>query len=553
MAVLRRAGAFLLILLVFYVPRLPVVQRAVTADEARWLLRSGNFYQALASGDLAATYQHEHPGVTITWAGALGYLWRFPAFANLSGGQLPGPSSLENLFKDQAQSPLLVLAAGRSLVVLALGLILALAGWSAVRLLGWWGAGLGLALIALDPFSLSLTYLLQPDGMSAALMLLAVLAFISYCRVERRKLDLLVSGLAGGLAVLSKSPATFLLPFLGLASLVWLVDPDLPWLAIERWKRSLKPVLLWAGIAALTFYLLWPAMWVDPLGTLQNVFGGAFRYAAEGNLNAIFFNGRIYASGSSAWNFYPVAMIWRASPVMLGGLLLAGWRWVAAYRKNGSQGTVELAGVMLLVYAGLYVLAISLSSQKYDRYLLPAWLALLLLAGWGWAWLFEWLGRWANRKAGQTLQVASGLLLSLVLLAGQALGAVQAYPYYYSYYNPLLGGLDRAAQVLMVGWGEGLDQAGMSLDELPNAGGLRVMSWYADGCFSYFFRGRAVGMDRNTTLADVKQMDYVVVYYQQYQRQEPNPEILAYLGDLTPFRVIQINGLDLVTIYRIRG
>ncbi len=226
MAAIRRLGILLLLLLAFYGTRLGIVERAVTADEARWLLRSGNVYQALASGDLAATYQHEQPGVTVTWAGALGYLWRFPGFAALAGGQLPGPSSLENLFADQGQSPLKVLAAGRILVVLALGLILGLAGWFAGRLLGWWAAALGLGLIALDPFSLSLTYLLQPDGLASTLMLLSVLAVGAYCFDGGRKLDLWISGLAGGLGVLSKSPAGFLLPFIGLLSLVWLAAPD---------------------------------------------------------------------------------------------------------------------------------------------------------------------------------------------------------------------------------------------------------------------------------------------------------------------------------------
>jgi hypothetical protein len=544
--------------LVFWLPRLLVVERAVTADEARWLLRSGNFYQALASGDLAATYQHEHPGVTVTWAGALGYVWRFRTFPQLAGEQLPGPSSLENLFSGQGRQPLQVLAAGRSLVVLSLGLILALAGWYAARLLGWWAAGIGLGLIAFDPFSLSLTYLLQPDGLNSSLMLLSVLAFLCYWQAGRRRLDLLISALAGGLAVLSKSPAVFLLPFLGLAGLGWLARSEMPapgparW-APARWGRSAGPLLAWVGIAAVTFVAFWPAMWVDPLATLQKVFGEAFRYASEGNLNSIFFNGRIYPEGSSAWYFYPVAIAWRVTPIGLAGILLAAGRWIMAYRRPDPERNPWLSIGTLFAYAGLYVLAISLGGQKYDRYILPAWLALLLLAGWGWAGLTGWLGQRAGRRLGAGRQAMAGLALAAAVLAGQGLGAAQVYPYYNSYYNPLLGGLGRATRVWTIGWGEGLDQAGEYLDSLPNAAGLRVISWYADGCFSYFFRGRALGMDRSTTLADVKQMDYVVVYYQQYQRQEPSPEILAYLGDLTPFKVIRVSGLDLVTIYRIRG
>ena len=550
MAAIRRSGAVLLFLACFCAIRLPVVTRAVTADEARWLLRSGNFYQALASGDLAATYQHEHPGVTVTWAGALGYLWRFPDYARLAGEQLPGPSSLENLFADQGRSPLLVLAAGRILVVLALGLILALAGWYAGRLLGWPAAVLGLGLIALDPFSLALTYLLQPDGLSSSMMLLALLAFLAYSLDGGRRLDLLISGAAGGLAVLSKSPAGFLLPFLALASLSWMAVPAAGKPAATRWRRGLKTMLAWAGIAGLTFVILWPAMWVDPLGSLQKMISGTLVYAVDGNQNAIFFNGAIYPGGHSTWYFYPVVLAWRATPVMLGGLILAAGRGLIGRRV--ARGARLSAGC-LLVYAGFYILALSLASQQYDRYLLPAWLALLLLAGWGWAGLLAWLEPQLAARSGQFVRTAALLCLSGLILASQAVLAWQVYPYYYSFTNPLLGDLGRASRVLVVGWGEGLDQAGEYLDGLPNAAGLRVMSWYADGCFSYFFRGRTVGMDANTSLEEVQKMDYVVVYYQQYQRQAPSRQVLDYLDGLSPVKEIRVNGLDLVRIFRIRG
>lgn len=150
------------------------------------------------------------------------------------------------------------------------------------------------------------------------------------------------------------------------------------------------------------------------------------------------------------------------------------------------------------------------------------------------------------------LPVASSSLVGLAILGSQWLGAAQVYPYYNSYYNPLLGGMERAARVWSIGWGEGLDQAGLYLNSHPNAAGLRVISWYGDGCFSYFFRGRTVNMDKNTSLADLKQMDYAVIYYQQWQRQEPGPEILDYLESLTPLEIIRVQGLELVRIYQLR-
>ena len=51
-------------------------------------------------------------------------------------------------------------------------------------------------------------------------------------------------------------------------------------------------------------------------------------------------------------------------------------------------------------------------------------------------------------------------------------------PYFLSYYNPALGGGRTATQVLLVGWGEGLDRAAAYLNTKPNAQDLLVSSWH---------------------------------------------------------------------------
>ena len=43
------------------------------------------------------------------------------------------------------------------------------------------------------------------------------------------------------------------------------------------------------------------------------------------------------------------------------------------------------------------------------------------------------------------------------------------YPYYFTYYNPLAGGSMTAPEVLLVGWGEGLDTAAGWLKQQPDA------------------------------------------------------------------------------------
>ena len=85
----RRLHTPLVVLLLFlavWVPRVPALNAFVTPDERLWLFRSANFYQAISRGDFAHTFQREHPGVTVTWAGTLGFSSFYPAMPK----KLPG-------------------------------------------------------------------------------------------------------------------------------------------------------------------------------------------------------------------------------------------------------------------------------------------------------------------------------------------------------------------------------------------------------------------------------------------------------------------------------
>ena len=76
---LRTSLILLALFLAAWLPRVVALDAFVTVDERKWVARAANFTYALSHGDLAATYQHEHPGVTVMWAGALGLAQKFPA------------------------------------------------------------------------------------------------------------------------------------------------------------------------------------------------------------------------------------------------------------------------------------------------------------------------------------------------------------------------------------------------------------------------------------------------------------------------------------------
>ncbi len=149
------------------------------------------------------------------------------------------------------------------------------------------------------------------------------------------------------------------------------------------------------------------------------------------------------------------------------------------------------------------------------------------------------------------------LAVSLLLVAAvivQAVGTFWTFPYYLSYYNPMLGGSRKAQEVMMIGWGEGLDRAADYLNEQPNAQNLRVLAWYPQSFDPYFVgtTGHIV-QQLDITEAQLEEMlewHYAVIYIHQWQRQMPT-QLLDHLAQQTPVHSIWINGLEYARVYKL--
>ena len=570
----QRIVAYFVLLAAIALPRFLALDRFVTADEPKWLARSGNFYLALAKGDLENTFTREHPGVTVTWAGAAALLWRYPEYSRDVHEYLTDSNQIEPVLRGHGLEPLALLQTGRLLVALMVMAALLAAFWMSVSLVGWQPSLVGFMLIAFDPFHLGLSRLLHLDGLLSSLMLFSILAFLNY-RSERKAIYLGLSGAAAGLAWLTKSPAFFLAPFLGLVALLdlardWLSQRRVAIHAVWGWGRAL---IGWVLVGAAVFVLLWPAMWVNPVENLQQIFAEATTYAQAGHTTDVYFRGAVFSTnpgrvynaseqqlygpwanvrmvGDEGHVFYPLSFLWRSTPVVLLGLALAALGLVLRWSIREEE-KLNWTTLIFFLFAGLFTVFITLGSKKFDRYLLPVFPPLDLVAGIGWVRAAQWLA--ARVKSSQ---MRSAVPYALVLVvAVQALGSLKTQPYYLNYYNPLMGGGEKAPLVMMIGWGEGLDQAARYLNARPGAEELRVMSWYPDGSFSYIFNGETVSAaaEWQQTRDLVFGSDYVVLYIHQWQRQLPFSEMLAYFQVRTPEHVIRINGIEYAQIYRMQG
>jgi hypothetical protein len=140
-----------------------------------------------------------------------------------------------------------------------------------------------------------------------------------------------------------------------------------------------------------------------------------------------------------------------------------------------------------------------------------------------------------------------GRWLLPVAVAGHAAFALPHFPYYFTYYNPLMGGITRAPEVLMIGLGEGIDEAARYLNAKPNAEQLQVASWYRGGSFSYIFEGQDLDLEA------FFQADYAVIYVHQWQRQVPDVQTMEYFATLTPEYTVNLHGLDYAWVYDLRN
>ncbi len=517
-----RAGATSLgLFLLALIPRAVGLGTFATADEAKWVYRSAQFLGALLRGDPAGTVVNLTPGVITTWLGSLG----LTAYYGLHRPELatPFPDWLASLPPFRADLGVLVAVRWPMVLLTSLGVV---AFYHLARRLTSRRAALLFALLlAFDPHFIALSRVLGHDAPAGMFVGLSLLAYLQSpiangkwqiagdeSRISNRRpwRWLLVSGALAGLAWLSKSPAFFLIPFVGLVALIEARRWGLP---VRVW---LPRLVIWGAVAWLVFALVWPAGWLDPVGAPYAVVHNAFLSATD----------RAEVAAEGYWQvpqlgllYYPVNGAFKLS--ILAALGLLAWLGLTLTRRH-RPSPVE---IWLLVFALLFTLFMTLGGKRSSRYILPAWPALYLLAATG-------LAQMANGK----WQIRNTLLLFLLVLP-----PLTTFPYYLPYFNPLLGGPLTAPRLVKIGWGEGLDRVGRWLDARPDAPALRVGSYYASA-LTPFFSGKVLDVTAGG-------LDYVVLYRKQVQGGYPSPTILRYFRSETPLLTVRLAGIEYAWVY----
>ena len=280
-------------------------------------------------------------------------------------------------------------------------------------------------------------------------------------------------------------------------------------------------------------------------------------YRVEGHSLPSYFMGQIVTDPGLF--FYPVALFLRLSAVTTIGLFVALWvvlRSLWPFHSEKARWSV-FGG---LLFSIVLVLLMTVASKKLDRYILPATLTLDLIAVGGWLGAIAYgSGHYARSDRSETKRGRIGLFGLAVagLLLLHAMQAFSRYPYYALSFNPLAGGNRTAPHALLIGWGEGLNEVGDWLSEqrVEERGNqpLHVVSWYEDGPLSYYLPGDSQVLSFIESDNYWFDADYVVLYVNQWQRENPDPEMITHFLNQEPVYEVSAAGMELAKVYDVRS
>jgi len=440
---------------------------------AQWYTRSVMFMHSVQRGAWEETVYSEHPGVTTMWLSGVALRLAGVTPEQRSEGPYVDPDSLT---ARESAIGVLPLALAISLCIVLSYLLLA-------RLFNHTAALSAALLMALDPFFIANSKVLHVDGVLAATMCTSALALLVFVR-ERQMRWVVLSGALAGLALLTKSPALFLVPYAVLCLGVGFITDR----AMD-WRRALLAGLIWLVTLACVYGALFPAMWVAPVDTLKAVYKQAALRISWAHPNPIYFRGRAFI-GDPGPMYYICTWGYKVTSVVSVFALVS--LTYAMFAKELSRNRWVVVG-LIFAFVFFFTLQMMLGAKKMPRYLLPAFPLVDVLAGLGLAW-------WAKRVSDlrspisnfqfrtSNALISSGLLLQAVLV-------LPRHPYYDTYFNELAGGARAGVSTISTQWqGEGLDIAARTLNKVPGAEDHTVGS-HKDAFFSQYFAGRTVDAD----------------------------------------------------------
>jgi hypothetical protein len=557
----RKATLVLLLLILTLAPRLVSLDSFVTLDEPFWLSVGANYYYALGQRELENTVYEYHPAVTTMSFITAAFLVDFPDYRGFGQGYFDvDKEKFDPFLIEHGHDPMYLLYLSRIFQVMVVVLFALIIFQLLSVLVGDEKAFLVTALTSVSPYFLGHSRVLSHEALVAFFVLASLFALMAYLEYERKWYYLLISAASAALAQLTKSSALAMFPVVALILAVAIFEK-----MKERGFKSavvdhLKILGVWFALLLLVYFILWPGMWVAPGKMLYEVYGNAFSYAFQGARLQVTHEVKpatLSLAGSASTIFsFVVSLLWRSTPVVWAGFLLACFFFFVR-GENAFFTVPKKMTIYIFLTVFMFILLFSLArGRNSPHYIMVSHVGLDVIAALGWGALLGWVQtKWAGIHSGLGRWLIMGG--SVLLVSFQLSGAFSFYPYYYTYSNPIWASI--IGRLPMSDYGEGFEKAAAYLAQKPDAETLSIYAYRARGPFSYFFPGRTIILNplfveepgMVSMFERLKEADYLVINDAFGLRTERTALFAGQLIDIQPEQSFYIKGAYTIRIYRV--
>jgi hypothetical protein len=518
----QRVLVLIVLFMLALIPR-GIPNPVMTTDEqAFWVNRTANFLAGLREGDLAETAQSFHPGVMTNWIGSTGIIL---------SDIINGPNARAENFQAY-------LAALRFPFALVNALTIIFAYFMLRRLFDERLAIIACFLWALDPFLVAHGGIAHVDAITTSFMVTSFIAGLIAFQFDEpdniarptRWRWLIISAVFGAFGGVTKFTT---LGVAGILGLCLLYQHRTRW---RQWFRlAVAPMIVWTLIAVIVWFGVFPATWVNMNRVIARLDQG-LELALNAHKPGNFYLGEPLED--PGLSFYVVATLFRITPWVMLGLVVA---LIAALR--GAARKWHLPLVSMVIFIVVFGLVMTLQPKKLDRYVLQYFPLLNIIATFGLLWLWDWLqARLPVLRPTGVRLVEYGLAVLIPVLT-----IIGYHPYEMSYYNPVMGGSAGALNTLLVGWGEGIDQAMALMGDEVKRCDESIMTFYFEIAQRYTDCQTNVHpmQDNPQGINDEK---YLMFYVSQLQR-GLYPRLIASAEGVEPAYVVRLHGIDYALVY----
>jgi hypothetical protein len=519
---------YLSLFLSAFIIRIMNLGKVFTIDSIIWV----NFYQQFAKAvfnfDFQYTYLHAHPGVISMWLSGLflkiaGLVYPFEytipgnifTTANALNPQFTPANMLAVSFYSHLPQVIVVCLS----IVLIYYLVKRLLGNKTIALISGF-------LLAFSPSFIGYnTQYLTQDNYLACFITLSILCFLIFMKEEKNKF-LILSGILFGLSILSKVTGVI---FAGGIFLIFLIYGFSK--SETKNKFSLKFFLHWILASLLTYFILWPAMWVSPFSVIQKTIGSVLALGGSFKHLILFLGQITQMSDIPGIIFYLVMLSLKLTPIEIGFFVISLF---FIFTKKRFLKEMEYP-FLILFFIFIYLTFLSLGTIKYHWYITPIIPLILILSSIG---IYYTIEKLFNKKLYKIAFIVAVILFQLF-------STISYFPYTSLYHSPLWGTYEHSSKLFTDFGGQGIEQTAVYLNQQPDIKTALVASWY--------FKILYMWVDNNGNSEDLNSFykaDYVVFPKDQLDHKYRTDVSDLYFNNFKPVYIVEFKGVPLAWVFK---